>query len=135
LGSSRLPLDALILPDDQRDEALLLTRFLELGMAVFVNHDMNSGEVSHFAGDSREGQREIERGLDGLRRNRNSVRFSSSLYSSGRRRVLHSIAGDGPDAAVTMTLYLGMNHCALISSGRVRMSKNRWQSMVLGGGQ
>jgi hypothetical protein len=60
LGSSRLPLDALILSDDQSDEALLLTRFLELGMAVFVNHDMNSGELSLAWWRQ---QREIERDL------------------------------------------------------------------------
>jgi hypothetical protein len=45
LESFWLPLDVMMFPYDQQDEALLLTRLVELGMAVFVDHDMNSGEV------------------------------------------------------------------------------------------
>jgi hypothetical protein len=43
--ASGFPFDVMMFPYDQQDEALLLTRLVELGMAIFIDHDMNFGEV------------------------------------------------------------------------------------------
>jgi hypothetical protein len=59
LESFWLPLDVMMFPYDQQDESLLLTRLVELGMAVFVDHNMNSGELLRSIASNRENQRGI----------------------------------------------------------------------------
>jgi hypothetical protein len=56
----------------------------------------NSGELSHLAGDSREGQREIERGCRGISV---SWRFFGWFYTPRESRSGHLAADDGRDLA------------------------------------
>jgi hypothetical protein len=58
LGILRLPFDAILLQDDQREEALLPDYSLELGVISLADHDMNSGEISRTRVESREIERD-----------------------------------------------------------------------------
>jgi hypothetical protein len=61
LGRCSPPLDALLLQDDKQSEMLPPDHLSELKVVSDSSAVMNSGEVSHLAGDNREDQREIER--------------------------------------------------------------------------